>query len=293
MIPGRLLLAAVLTAAGGLIGFAPSAAIPAVINQPELSPKPFEFDKQIDIAYRTDKDADPERHKLDIYTPKGLKEFPILVFVHGGTWRSGNKSMYAAIGQEFAKIGYGVVVTNYRLSPKVQHPAHAEDVAKAVAWTRENMPKYGGDKDRLFLMGHSAGGHLVSLLATDPEYLKAEKMSPKEIRGVVSISGVYRIYHDVTLFNSAFGKDEEICKKASPLLQVTGKCPPFLIAYGDRDFDQLDKMAIDMNAALEKQQSPTTLLKLENRNHYTIITSVISDTDPLNKAIRGFVAKTK
>lgn len=299
MTPGRFALAALFVAAGGLIGFAPAQEnIPAPVapvfaDAPESSPKPFEVERKTDIAYRTDKDADPERHKLDVYTPKGQKDFPILFFVHGGTWRSGSKNLYVAIGNSFAKAGYGVVIINYRLSPKVQHPAHAEDVARAFAWTCENIEKYGGDARRLFAMGHSAGGHLVALIATDPSYLKAEKHSPDDIRGVVSISGVYRIYAEVSLFNPIFGKDEEVCKKASPLLNVSGKHPPFLLAYGDKDFEYLDKMAIEMNAALEKCKSPTRLLKLENRNHYTIITSVIDDTDPLNKAIHGFVAKTK
>jgi hypothetical protein len=97
----------------------------------------------------------------------------------------------------------------------------------------------------------------------------------------------------VAVFKSAFGTDEDLCKKASPVLHVSGKHPPFLIAYGDKDFTHLDAMAIDMNAALQRCKSPTTLLKLDNRNHYTIITSVIDPDDALHKAIRQFVAKAK
>jgi acetyl esterase/lipase len=295
MTPGRLAHASLLVAIAGLVGFAPAQdekpATPATPAAVEASPRSFEIDKRADIAYRTDKDADPERHKLDVYAPKGQKDFPVLFFVHGGTWRSGSKNLYVAIGNAFAQTGIGVVIPSYRLSPKVQHPAHAEDVAKAFAWTHENVARYGGNPDRIFAMGHSAGGHLVSLIATDPIYLKAEKLTPDAVRGVVAISGVYRIYHDVPLFNPIFGKDEEVCRKASPINHISGNHPPFLIAYGDKDFDHLDQMAIDLNAALEKSHSPTTLMKLANRNHYTIITSVIDETDPLNKAVRGFVGR--
>lgn len=248
-------------------------------------------EKHLDLAYRTDADADPDRHKLDVYVPKGKKDFPVMFFVHGGSWRSGNKGLYAAVGNSFAAAGVGTVVINYRLSPKVKHPAHVEDVAKAFAWTCENIGKYGGRADRVFACGHSAGGHLVSLIATDPSWLKAEKRSPADVRGVVAISGVYAIDADFPLFNSVFGKDPRVCKAASPLTHATGKHPPFLIAYADNDFAQLDQMAIDLDAALKKSESPTTLLKLAGRNHYTIIMNFISATDPLNKAVGEFIGK--
>lgn len=267
------------------------AALAGLVAPASAQDASIQVEKHLDLAYRTDADADKERHKLDVYVPKGKKDFPVLFFVHGGSWRSGNKGLYAAIGNSFAEAGVGTVVINYRLSPKVRHPAHAEDVAKAFAWTLENIAKYGGRADRVFACGHSAGGHLVSLLATDPSWLKAEKRSPADIRGVVAISGVYSIDTEFPLFNSVFGKNPDVCKAASPLTHATGKHPPFLIAYADNDFAQLDKMAIDLDAALKKCESPTTLLKLVGRNHYTIIMNFISATDPLNKAVADFIGK--
>jgi len=285
MSPGRIAPAAVLAAVGLLVGLAPARDV-----VPAAAPPTFEVVTHADLAYRTDAAADPERHKLDLYAPKEVKDFPVLVFVHGGTWRSGNKGMYVALGKAFAKLGIGTVVVNYRLSPQVKHPAHVEDVAKAFAWTHANAAKYGGDAGRLFLFGHSAGGHLVSLLATDPAYLKAEKLTPADVRGVVSVSGVYKILPEVALFHPCFGADPAVCRRASPLAHAAGKHPPFLLAYGDRDFNHLDAMAAEMDAALEKADSPTTLLKLRDRNHYTVITGVIEADDPLNRAVRAFVA---
>ena len=251
----------------------------------------FEVEKHKDIAYRTDKDADKERHKLDIYSPKGKKDYPVVLFVHGGSWRSGSKNLYAGIGESFAKLGIGFVICNYRLSPEVQHPAHIQDVAKAFAWTRENIGKYGGKVENLYVCGHSAGGHLVSLLATDPEYLKVEKRSPADIKGVISVSGVYQIYANERVFNDPFGKNEDVCKNASPLSHVIGKHPPFLIAYADNDYPHLDEMAKDMQAALKKVDSPCELLLCKRRTHITIITSFIDPEDALNKAVREFVLK--
>jgi acetyl esterase/lipase len=255
------------------------------------APAEDKYEKHLDIAYRTDKDADKQRHVLDVYVPKGKKDFPVVLFVHGGSWRGGNKVLYAPLGQSLAADGIGCVICNYRLSPAVKHPAHVEDVAKAFAWTCENIGKYGGNKEHLFLCGHSAGGHMVSLLATDPQYLKAEKRAPSEIKGVCSLSGVYEISADVKLFNAAFGDDEKVCKAASPLTHANGKHPPFLIAYADSDFPQLDKMAEKMNTALKKAESPVELVKCKDRNHYTIIIQFVDHDDPLNKSFRDFVAK--
>jgi acetyl esterase/lipase len=249
------------------------------------------FEKHANIAYRTDKDADKERHVLDVYAPKGKKNFPVVLFVHGGSWKSGNKNLYAALGGSLASDGIGCVICNYRLSPAVQHPAHVEDVAKAFAWTCDNIAKYGGNKEQLFLCGHSAGGHLVSLLATDPQYLKAEKHSPGEVKGVASLSGIYEIATDVKVFNDPFGTDQKVCKAASPLTHVVGKHPPFFLAYADNDFPKLDKTAENMCAALKKVESPAELIKCKDRNHYTIIIKFVDNTDPLNKAFREFVQK--
>jgi len=286
---------ALFAAVVGLVGFAPAAEDAKAPAAPAAEPgeveSGFEVVRHADIPYRTDPAADRERHKLDVYVPKGCKDFPVVFFVHGGSWKSGNKNLYVAIGNAFAKLGLGVVITNYRLSPQVKHPAHIEDVARAFAWTCANIGKYGGRPDRIFACGHSAGGHLVSLLATDPTYLKAENRSPSDIAGVIAVSGVYRIYHDFRLFNSAFGNDEEVCRRASPINHVSGKLPPFLIAYADNDYPQLDAMAEDMYAALKKDHHPATLLKLKDRNHFTIILKVIEPSDPLHRALLQFVGK--
>src|SRR5207237_10002694 len=155
-------------------------------------------------------------HKLDLYLPKDHKDFPVLLFVHGGAWTSGNKNLYGPLGQRFASNGIGTVIINYRLSPAVQHPAHAQDVAKAFAWTHKNIGKHGGRADRIFLSGHSAGGHLVALLATDETYLKAHKLAISDIKGVLPLSGVYTILPS-KLSERAFSKDLEACKDASPM----------------------------------------------------------------------------
>jgi hypothetical protein len=106
---------------------------------------------------------------------------------------------------------------------------------------------------------------------------------------VISISGVYKIYATERVFNEAFGKDEEVCKNASPLTHVSGKHPPFLIAYGDNDIPHLDEMAKDMHAALKKVGSTSDLLLCKRRDHATIMINFLDTDDSLNKAFREFV----
>ena len=290
MSAGRLIRTALVAATALLLGISP-ARVPDAAARTDRENVEYEVEKHADLAYRSDADADPTRNKLDLFVPIGAKDFPVLIYVHGGAWKSGNKNLYAALGRTFARHGIGTVVINYRLSPKVKHPAHAEDVARAFAWTRANIAKYGGSADRITLMGHSAGGHLASLLATDPAYLKAEKLEPAHIRGVISVSGLYKIDPASDLTIPAFGADAEFCKQASPLMYISGKLPPFLIVYAEHDYEQFDRMAIDFQAALQKSGTPATLLKLMHRNHISEIVSILNDDDPLNQAVRRFVGK--
>lgn len=149
-----------------------------------------------DVAYRGEPRADAHRHRLDVFQPKGRKDCPVVLFIHGGAWIIGDNrccGLYSTVGQFLASQGYVAVLPNYQLSPGVKHPHHIKDVARALAWTRDNAARQGGDPQRIFLVGHSAGGHLVSLLVTDDSYLKAEGMKVSDIQAVVSISGVYRI----------------------------------------------------------------------------------------------------
>jgi acetyl esterase/lipase len=271
--------------------------LPALLIGPvaaEEKTAAFVVEKHRNIAYNPAKDADPVRHKLDLYVPKGAKGYPVMMFVHGGAWRSGNKELYIALGETFARKGIGVAVINYRLSSRnggAKHPDHIQDVAKAFAWVKANAAKYGGNPDRLYVSGHSAGGHLVSLLATDEQYLKAEKCSLSDIKGVMTLSGVYTISSLFGPFRDTFSPDEEVCKAASPINHVNGKHPPFLIAYGNRDFPLLDIMAEQFGKKLSECKCNPKVIKVD-RDHFSIIIKLATDADdPLGKAMVEFMTK--
>src|SRR5262245_3599344 len=256
----------------------------------EEKPRP-EIEIIKNVAYRDDRSADAERHKLDLYLPRGKKNFPVVFFVHGGSWKSGNKDEYPQLGEIFANEGLGCVIPNYRLSPKVQHPAHIEDVASAFSWTVANIEKHGGRKDRIFVFGHSAGGHLVSLLATDEKYLKKEQLSRMDIRGVVAMSGVHEINPLVPMFRNTFGKDRDECRAASPISHVRPGSPPFLLLYADNDLPFLGKMSEDMSDVLKKNKCECECMKVAHRNHMTIIVSFAQESDATREAIFDFIAR--
>ncbi len=146
-----------------------------------------------DIQYLTGPGSDPRFHSLDLYLPEGRSNVPLMFFVHGGGWRGGERSQEGRVRFMDLLLSRGMAVASidYRVSPAVKHPAHIQDVAQAFAWIHENAPRYGIDADNIFVTGQSAGGHLVSLLALDPRYLKAKGLSPTNIKAVISLSGVY------------------------------------------------------------------------------------------------------
>jgi acetyl esterase/lipase len=249
---------------------------------------PFEVEVVKDVAYSDAKDADEVRHKLDLYLPKGHKDFPVLLFIHGGGWRNGSKNGFAKQGQLLARNGVGVVAVNYRLSPKVKHPEHIKDVARAFAWTHQNIAKYGGRPDQLFVSGHSAGGHLAALLAVDDSYLKAEKLALKDVKGVIPISGVFRVGGG--RLGEVFG-DADSSRQASPLTHVRAGLPPFLILYGDKELGNLGKQAEEFGQALQKDKCTVKVVMVDDRTHGSIMGKMVTQEDPVTQRVLGFIAQ--
>lgn len=180
------------------------------------------------------------RQKLDVYTPAanapqaGPHGRPIVVFFYGGSWQNGSRSSYLFVGAALASRGFVAVVPDYRTWPETAFPGFVDDAAAAVRWARDHATEFGGDPSQIFLMGHSAGAHIVMLLATDGRYLAAQKMSKSDVRGVIGLAGPYDFLplHDATL--------EEIFPPAlraasQPINFVEGDEPPMFLAAGQRD----------------------------------------------------------
>lgn len=275
---------ALLLAAWGL------AAVPAGWADDAKAKAPFDVQVVEDVVYYDGKDADEKKHKLDLYLPKGQKDVPVLFWVHGGGWRNGDRKGTQALGQFFASKGLCFATISYRLTPQVKHPGHVQDVARAFAWTVQNVGKHGGRADAIFVSGHSAGGHLVALLATDDSYLKAHKLSFSNIRGVIPVSGPQRLTFRENL-KDAFGDDEEAFKKASPLSYIGDKHPPFLILYAEKDNEGIRRTSAELGEVLKKAKIEAAIVDVKDRDHGSIIREIPKEGDPTAKAMLDFIAK--
>jgi acetyl esterase/lipase len=146
-----------------------------------------------DIAYGT-----APRERLDVYRPlNGVRNpqpaagYPVVVFFYGGSWNSGNRAMYKFVGEALAARGIVTVIADYRLYPEVRYPAFLRDNARAVAWAYKDIAQYGGNPQQLYIMGHSAGGYNVAMLALDPRWLEGVGMKPAMLAGWIGLAGPY------------------------------------------------------------------------------------------------------
>lgn len=221
------------------------------------------------------------KQQLDLYLPKGKADYPVMVFLHGGFWSYGDRGQYGALGEGFARQGVGVVIPSYRLAPADPHPAQIEDAAAAFAWVRQHIAEYGGDPSKIYVAGHSAGGHLASLLALNPRYLQKYGLSPAQIKGVVSISGAYVIAG----LDGIFGRDPETWREASPLQHVHAGAPRFVVVYCEQDFPTLPEQAKAFYGALQRAGVPAELVYVPGETHQSEMYALARPQDPTAQAI--------
>lgn len=202
-----------------------SSATPAQCRDEATGPKTYRYVERAGV--------DPDRNSLDIYLPAGCGQVPVVMWVHGGGWSRGDKSQGSVERKaEWASsLGYALVAVNYRLSTSgsgVTWPDHGEDVASAVAWVQQAGPSLGLEPANLTLLGHSAGGHLVATLGTDPSLLTAAGANAATVACVVALdfSSDLATSAAQALIAKAFGDDPEVLEAASPRVQVERNGPP-------------------------------------------------------------------
>lgn len=191
------------------------------------------YNKQADLAYGTH-----ERQKLDVYLPvTSAHAVPIILMVHGGAWMIGDKSIGRAVTNKanhyVGELGYIFASTNYRFVPEVTPLDQADDVAAALAYVQSHAAEWGGDPDKVILMGHSAGAHLAALLSADPA--RAAKAGAKRWVGTVALdSGAMNVpaimarQRHYRFYNKAFGQDPAFWTAASPYHQLKAGAVPLL-----------------------------------------------------------------
>jgi acetyl esterase/lipase len=236
------------------------------------------------------------KDRLDLYVPPGAKSAPVVVWIHGGALRQGDKAEDTHVGQRLASAGYVTAVINYRLSPGVSHPAHIEDTAAAVAWVHRNAGSHGGDPAKLVVAGHSAGAYLAALLATDGRYLAAHRMSTNDVKAVVPVSAFFYVDREGVAPDrpkDVWGADLNDWKAASPAQYLRGHVPPMLLLYADGDEPWRRQQQQDFAAALraaghERVESQM----IAERTHMSILGKMGESGDPTTEALVRFVDRT-
>ena len=240
------------------------------------------------IAY-----APGDRHALDIYAPAGSGPHPVVVFIYGGGWTDGNKAEYRFVGAALAAKGFLTVVPDYRLFPEVRFPAFLRDNAAAVAWTKAEIARYGGDPGRIFLMGHSAGAYNVAMLTLDPQWLEADGVNPdRDIAGTIGLAGPYDFLplHDPEL-EDIFAPAGDL-RLSQPIAFARGSAPPMLLAAGTADKTVWPRNTEHLAAAIRADGGVVEERLYDGVNHTKIIgalSGALTWLAPSMKDVVGFL----
>jgi acetyl esterase/lipase len=205
-------------------------------------------------------DAEHRLH-LDIYAPKQASDAPVVVFFYGGSWIAGKRRWYRYVGEALASNGVIAMIPDYRKYPDVQFPSFMRDAARAVAWAHAHAGEFGGNPQRLFVMGHSAGGQIAALLACDKRYLAETSLAPRNLAGMIGIAGAYTFLPFVEYEPEIFGDDARGRYDSQPINFVDGDEPPMLLLQGTED-DEVPPHNAQAMAERVQAMDATAQLKL-------------------------------
>lgn len=260
-----------------------------------------------DLRYWDGPGSDPKKNLLDLFLPQGTG-WPVLVFIHGGGWTSGDKGLqaggadiYGNIGRFYAAHGIGVAVISYRLQPKVAWPEQLADAAHAVAWVYANVGRWGGDPNDIILAGHSAGGQFATRLAVDPAPLAALGVPHQVVKGFVSVSGAgldftdaesWRLGEPRGYYETRFRNGDTTdgwMRDASPVRFVDHDSPPGLVIYATGDPPDLRRQGEVLATALRQAGVPTSTTVVPGSSHTRIILTLSRDDTVAARAILKFI----
>jgi acetyl esterase/lipase len=246
------------------------------------------------IAYGTD-----SRHQLDVYSPtaqNGNAPAPVVVFFYGGNWNAGSRSDYEFIGEALASRGMVAVLADYRLYPQVRYPEFLQDNAQAVAWTAREIKKYGGDPQRLFVMGHSAGAYNAAMVALDRRLLSAYGMTPQALSGWIGLAGPYDFVPIENQDTQPVFFHPNTPPESQPINQITDKAPPALLIASNKDnLVNPVRNTGGLAKRLREAEVSVTEIYYDKTSHTTLIAAMsrpLRGLAPVLDAVEHFVFQT-
>ncbi len=213
------------------------------------------------------------RQKLDVYEPSSGKPAGIVVFFYGGSWQHGAKGEYLFVAEALTENGYIAVLPDYRLYPSVTFPAFVQDGALAIRWAHDHAKEIGGDPQHIYLMGHSAGGHIAALLTLDGSYLESVGLKRSDVRGTVGLAGPYD-FPVKPNFRKLFGAasaTQPIDPAIEPINFVDGKEPPMLLLQGADDTTVEPGNAIRLANQIRKLGGKVQLILYPHCGHVGVV----------------------
>jgi len=255
-------------------------------------------DMELDIPYIAG--TTNPRQYLDVYRPRGVDGFPVVVFVHGGFWIHQDKDffqpvvgLYRNVGIALAREGIGTAVIDYRLVPTVTFDDQFDDVAQAIRWVRDHIADHHGDPDNLVIAGHSAGGHIAALAAFDDARLTAAGVDVTAIRGYAPLSPIL----DLQAFAASSSPDAGVAALVfgtaladySPTTYFKAAVDPLLLVMGEHDQPFLLDQIPPAVAQLEVLGAPVTFAQIAGNTHDDIVLSFDTDHDGVTPVLAPFV----
>lgn len=237
-----------------------------------------------------------ERQKLDIYWPLApAKSNAVIVFLYGGSWKSGERRNYRFVGQALASRGYSVVIPDYRLYPEAQFPDFVEDAAAAIGWVHREFRHRSGDPDCIIVIGHSAGAHIAALIALDDKYLGNAGVPDGSLAGWVGLAGPYAF--DPLAFSSTRPIFESVKDRnsARPITLVRSDAPPALLIHGLADETVSPANSASLAAALELNGAPVRHEPLAGLGHIRVLLALAAPfrgIAPITDKISDFIEGT-
>ena len=237
------------------------------------------------------------RHKLDVYQPQGITNAPVFVYVHGGGYRSGDRDLnavaYGNIPTYFARHGMLGINATYRLAPEASWPSGAEDVRAMVAWIKHHAQSYGGDPERIFLMGHSAGASHVAAYAFDPRFQPPEGHG---LAGIIGVSGRYRLRSDpdapeLATIRQYFGSDPTLYESRSVITHVPNSQIAAMLVIAEYDSRSLVETTGELFVALCERDDGKCprIVQLKYHNHLSEVLHINTSDDLLGREVLEFI----
>ncbi|NDE11069.1 MAG: alpha/beta hydrolase [Chitinophagia bacterium] len=254
-----------------------------------------------DITYlKADSTRNIAEQKLNVFAPrKKGKSKDVFIFVYGGTWNSGHKSLYNFLGNRMARKNVVTVILDYPKSPAATYDLMAEDVAKSVKWVKDNIENYGGDPNKIYISGHSAGGHLSALISVRNDYFdKLGIVNPIKGTILIDAAGIdmysYMMeskFPEGNTFINTFTNNPVAWKDASPIYHLNKAIPPMLIYVGEKTYPSISKGNDLLVSELHKLNRDPIFYNLKGKKHKPMITQFLNSYNHRYKEIKDFMRK--